>query len=110
MRALLLTTALCATAWAGEAPRVTLIVVGAEAARAEAAMAQSRDLPVELTIGHLPRAAVAELDRSSLLSSARQKYVNGDFAGCLQSLSAEALVPDLLAARRREPAARGLLW
>ncbi|HEY1586242.1 MAG TPA: PEGA domain-containing protein [Polyangia bacterium] len=110
MRALALTTLLCATAWAGEAPRVTLIVVGAEAARVEAAMAQSRDLPVELAIGHLPQATAPKTDGSLPLSSARQKYVNGDFAGCLQSLSADALVPELLAAGRRELAARVLFW
>jgi hypothetical protein len=110
MRALVLTTALCATASAGEAPRVTLIVVGAEAARVEAAMAGSGDLPVELVIGHLPRATAPEMDRSTLLSAARQKYVNGDFAGCLQSLSANVLLPELLAAGRRELAARVLFW
>ncbi len=38
MRAFLTTlTALWATAWAGETPRVTLIVVGTEAARVETA-------------------------------------------------------------------------
>jgi hypothetical protein len=110
MRALALTAALCATASAAEAPRVTLIVVGAEAARVETAMAASRDLPVELVIGHLPRAMAAPTDRSSLLSSARQKYVDGDFAACLQSLGADALVPQLLAARRRDLAARVLFW
>ena len=110
MRALALMTALCAAVSAAEAPRVTVIVVGAEAARVEAAMAASRDLPVELVIGHLPQAPAAESDRSSLLSAARQSYVNGDFAGCLQSLSADTLLPPLLAAGRRQLAARVLFW
>jgi hypothetical protein len=99
-----------ATAWAGETPRVTLIVVGTEAARVESAMAQSRDLPVELVVGHLPKAQSPAVNRSSLLPAARQKYVNGDFAGCLQSLSADGLVAELLAAGRRELAARVLFW
>jgi hypothetical protein len=109
VRALVL-MALSATAWAGEAPRVTLIVVGTEAARVESAMAASRDLPVELVMGHLPQAPAATEDRAALLPAARQKYVNGDFAGCLQSLSADGLVPELLAAGRRELAARVLFW
>ena len=87
-----------------------MIVVGAEAARVEAAMATSRDLPVELVIGHLPRATAPQTDDSSLLSAARQKYVNGDFAGCLQSLGADSLLPQLLGAGRRELAARVLFW
>jgi hypothetical protein len=109
VRALVL-MALCATAWADEKPRVTLIVVGTEAARVEAAMAGSRDLPVELVVGHLPQAPAPATERSSLLPAARQKYVNGDFAGCLQSLSADGLIPELLAAGRRELAARVLFW
>jgi hypothetical protein len=106
----LLLIASWATAWAGETPRVTLIVVGTEAARVERAMAASRDLPVELVVGHLPRAPAQAADRSSLLPAARQQYVNGDFAGCLQALSADGLLPELLAAGRRELAARVLFW
>lgn len=109
MRAFLL-MALSATAWAGETPRVTLIVVGTDAARVESAMAASRDLPVELVVGHLPEAPAPAPDRSALVPAARQAYVNGDFAGCLQSLSADGLVPELLAAGRRELAARVLFW
>jgi hypothetical protein len=102
--------ALSATAWAGETPRVTLIVVGTEAARIETAMAGSRDLPVELVVGHLPHAPAPAADRSSLVPAARQKYVNGDFAGCLESLNSDGLIPELLAAGRRELAARVLFW
>jgi hypothetical protein len=102
--------ALCATASAGEPPRVTLIVVGTEAARVESAMAKSRDLPVELVVGHLPKAPAAAPDRASLLPAARQAYVNGDFAGCLSSVSGDGLVAELLAAGRRELVARILFW
>jgi hypothetical protein len=109
VRALAL-TALCATAWAGEAPRVALIVVGANAARVEKAMAGSRDLPVEVVVGHLPLAPAPPPDRSSLLPAARQAYVNGDFAGCLSSLGSDGLVTEALAAGRRELAARLLFW
>jgi PEGA domain len=109
VRAVLLTT-LWATAWGGETPRVTLIVVGAEAARVEAAMAHGRDLPVELVVGHLPQAPAQEGARASLLSAARQSYVNGDFAGCLGPLGADGLVANLLSAGRRELAARVIFW
>jgi hypothetical protein len=110
MRAFLM-TALCATtAWAGEPPRVSVIVVGTEAARVEAAMIASRDLPVELVVEHLPRAPAPATDRASLLPAARQRYVNGDFAGCLQSLDGDGLMPELLAAGRRELLARVLFW
>ncbi len=102
--------AMCGSAWAGEPPRVTLIVIGSEAARVETAMAASRDLPVELVVGHLPQAPAPTADRSPLLPAARQKYVNGDFAGCLQSLSADGLMSELLAAGRRELLARVLFW
>jgi hypothetical protein len=105
-----LVMALSATAWAGETPRVTLIVVGTEAARVERAMAASRDLPVELQVGHLPEAPAPAPDRSALVPAARQKYVNGDFAGCLQSLSGDGLMPELLATGRRELAARVNFW
>ena len=111
MRAFAVTALWAAAAWAGEAPRVTLVVVGENAARVEAAMAGSRDLPVELVVGRLPRAAPAKgQDGASLVPAARQKYVNGDFAGCLASLSAGELVPKLLEAGRRELAARVLFW
>jgi hypothetical protein len=103
-------TVLWATAWAGETPRVTLIVVGSEAARVEKAMSESRDLPVEVVVGHLPPAPAPAADHSSLLPAARQSYVNGDFAGCLQSLGADDLVPQLLSAGRREGVARVLFW
>lgn len=109
MRAFLL-TALCATASAAETPRVTLIVVGAEARRIEAAMAASRELPVELVVGELPRAPAAATDRSSLLPAARQKYVNGDFSGCLESLGIAGLMQELLEAGRRDLLARVLFW
>lgn len=109
MRAFLM-VALCATARAGETPRVSLIVVGAEAARIETAMAAGRDLPVELIVEHLPRAPAPAPDRSSLLAAARQSYVNGDFAGCVQSLSGDGLMPELLGAGRRALMARVLFW
>jgi hypothetical protein len=102
-------TALWAIAWAGETPRITVIVVGSEAARVETAMAGSRDLPVELVVGHLPRAAGAAADRSSLAPAARRQYVDGDFAGCLKTLG-DALVPALLAEGKRELLARLLFW
>ncbi|HEY2747241.1 MAG TPA: PEGA domain-containing protein [Polyangia bacterium] len=110
MRAFLMTALCVTTAWAGERPRVSVIVVGTEAARVEAAMAGSRDLPVELVVEHLPQAPAPPTDRSSLLPAARQKYVNGDFAGCLQSLDGDGLMPELLAAGRRELLARVLFW
>jgi hypothetical protein len=105
-----LLTALWATAWAGEPPRVTLIVVGADAARVEKAMAERRDLPVEVVVGHLPQPPESSPDRASLLPAARESYVNGDFAGCLKPLDTEGLVAELLSARRRELAARVLFW
>ncbi len=102
--------ALWTTAAAAEPPRVTLIVIGTDAARIETAMAQSHDLPVELALGHLPPAPSPTPDRSALMADARQKYVNGDFAGCLQSLSTDRLIPELLVGARRELAARVLFW
>jgi hypothetical protein len=47
---------------------------------------------------------------SSLLSGARQKYVNGDFSGCLQLLAGESLLVELLSSGRRELAARAAFW
>src|SRR5262249_12689293 len=87
-------------------PRVTLIVVGTEAARVEKSMAQSRGLPVELVVGHLPQAPAPPADRAALVPAARQQYVNGDFAGCLQSLNVD--LKEILL--RRELAARVLFW
>jgi hypothetical protein len=112
--ALLLSLAslLVSGAHAKEAPaRVTVIVIGAEVARVERAMADTREIPVEVVVGHLPNKPPpdhASPDLAARLSAARTQYVDGEFAGCIKSM--ETSVIDLLGEGRRELGARVAFW
>jgi PEGA domain-containing protein len=109
-----LASSLASGAHAKEAPaRVTVIVIGAEVARVERAMADTREIPVEVVVGRLPNLANlardhAAPDFAARLSAARRDYVNGEFAGCIKSL--ETPVLDLLGEGRRELGARVAFW
>jgi hypothetical protein len=94
---------------------VTVLVAGGErrAAPVRRAVSEARELPVELRLRELPNtpAEPAPLpDVSGPLASARQRYVEADFAGCLRATGDAELPATLLGAGRRDLAARVLLW
>jgi hypothetical protein len=96
-------------------PALTVVLADdvPDAARVRDALRTGLGETFDLRFGELPAAAPqpapdAEIDLR--LAAARKQYVDANFAPCIATLSAEALVPDLLGRGRRLEAARVLLW
>jgi len=108
----------CATAHPANTPaRVSLTVVTRGEAgaveRVRGALAKETEVPVEVRLAELPTVRVEKAgpdDIAARLSTARRSYVRAAFGACLEAIVPQPAIADLLAAKRRDAAARVLFW